>query len=708
MEPGRAAGIRVPILAAAIVSLCAFVAPLHGEPPPATSCVTAVAGSWNNNTIPAQTAQFTATYDATPGQNNLNGVIGFSLNPAAVYINLAVITRFNMTGTIDVRNGSVYAADAFVPYSAGQSYHFRLIINPATQHYSVYVTPPGSSEIPLATNYAFRSEQSSITSLNNWAVNSGYGNASVCNMTITPGSTSIITPPTITTQPASQSIVAGQTATFSVLAAGTAPLSYQWKKNGTAVSGATSSSYTTPAETTSDNGAQLNVAVSNSAGTVSSAAATLSVSSTSACLTGVSGSWKDTSFATQTAQFTATFDATPGQNNLDGLVGFSLNPATIYASVAVIARFNLTGTIDARNGSVYAAGVSVHYTAGVSYHFRLIVNPATQHYSVYVTPPGSSEIALATNYAFRSEQSGISSLNDWDINSGSGTETVCNMTITPGTPSIITAPTITTQPASRSIVAGQTATFSVGASGTAPLSYQWTKNGATISGATSSSYTTPSETTSDNGAQFTVAVTDPAGSATSAPATLTVTSQPGTLTLSSSSLAFGSVNIGSSSVLSATLTNTGSSSVTVSSVLISGAGFNASGVSTGQIIGVGQTAALNVTFAPAASGAVAGSVTIASNASNSPNTISLSAAGAASHFTVLSWAPSTTAVIGYNVYRGTTSGGPYTKLTPSVISAMSYSDSGVQSGQTYYYVVTAVDSTNAESVYSNQVAAAIP
>ena len=74
--------------------------------------------------------------------------------------------------------------------------------------------------------------------------------------------------PHVTTQPANQTITAGQTATFSVTATGTAPLSYQWRQNGTAISGATSSSYTTPAETTSASGAQFTVVVSNSAGSV--------------------------------------------------------------------------------------------------------------------------------------------------------------------------------------------------------------------------------------------------------------------------------------------------------------------------------------------------------------------------------------------------------------------------------------------------------
>ncbi|HLY11323.1 MAG TPA: hypothetical protein VKW04_18620 [Planctomycetota bacterium] len=84
------------------------------------------------------------------------------------------------------------------------------------------------------------------------------------------------------------------------------------------------------------------------------------------------------------------------------------------------------------------------------------------------------------------------------------------------------APAVTSQPSNRSVTAGQTATFSVGASGTAPLSYQWEKNGAAISGATGSSYTTPPTTLADSGELFRVVVTNAAGSVTSASAMLTV------------------------------------------------------------------------------------------------------------------------------------------------------------------------------------------
>jgi malectin (di-glucose binding ER protein) len=154
------------------------------------------------------------------------------------------------------------------------------------------------------------------------------------------------TAPAISSQPASTAVIAGQAATFSVTATGSARLTYQWQRGGVAISGATSSAYTTAATTTSDNGAQFRVVVANSKGTTTSSAATLTV-----------------------------------------------NPTAV-------------------------------------------------------------------------------------------------------------APTVSSQPANQTVTAGQTATFSVTASGTAPLSYQWQRGGVAISGATSAAYTTAATTSFDNGAQF--------------------------------------------------------------------------------------------------------------------------------------------------------------------------------------------------------------
>jgi hypothetical protein len=201
--------------------------------------------------------------------------------------------------------------------------------------------------------------------------------------------------PSITNQPASQTTMAGQTATFSVSATGTAPLTYQWMKNNAAISGASSSSYTTPATTSSDNGAHFSVTVTNQAGSTTS------------------------------------------------------NPATLNVS------------------------------------------------------------------------------------------------------SVVVAPSITTQPASQNVNAGQVASFSVAATGTSPLNYQWKKNGVAISGAVASSYTTPATSTADNGTSFTVTVSNSAGSATSAAATLTVNAQTSTLTITSTQPPGGTVAAAYSSALAA-------------------------------------------------------------------------------------------------------------------------------------------------------------
>jgi fibronectin type 3 domain-containing protein len=77
------------------------------------------------------------------------------------------------------------------------------------------------------------------------------------------------------------------------------------------------------------------------------------------------------------------------------------------------------------------------------------------------------------------------------------------------------------------------------------------------------------------------------------------------------------------------------------------------------------------------------------------------------HSVDLSWTGTST-VVGYNVYRGSQSGGPYTKINSALDASTTYTDSSVQAGQTYYYVTTAVDSSGAESSYSNQIQTPVP
>jgi len=158
------------------------------------------------------------------------------------------------------------------------------------------------------------------------------------------------------------------------------------------------------------------------------------------------------------------------------------------------------------------------------------------------------------------------------------------------------------------------------------------------------------------------------------------------------------------------ITNTGNSSVAISQITLSGAGYTMTGGSTPLTLTPLQTVTLSVQFGPTATGTVSGNVSIVSNATGSPAAVSLTGTGVApvQHSVALTWNASPSTVAGYNVYRGTVSGGPYAKINSSLVAVLNYTDSTVQSGITYYYVTTAVDSSGNESVFSNEVPATIP
>lgn len=171
--------------------------------------------------------------------------------------------------------------------------------------------------------------------------------------------------------------------------------------------------------------------------------------------------------------------------------------------------------------------------------------------------------------------------------------------------------------------------------------------------------------------------------------------------------------MGSSATRQISLKNTGNSNIAISSESIKGTGLSETGMGGAVTLAPGQSATLTVEFAPKSAGTVSGGVTIASNASNGTSiTIPVIGAGvtappSSTKVVSLSWKASTSSgVVGYYVYRGTTSGGPYTKLDSSPIAGTSYSDSSVSSGE-YYYVVAAINLDGTESGYSNQAAVSV-
>jgi hypothetical protein len=181
------------------------------------------------------------------------------------------------------------------------------------------------------------------------------------------------------------------------------------------------------------------------------------------------------------------------------------------------------------------------------------------------------------------------------------------------------------------------------------------------------------------------------------------------LSVSPASVDFGTVTVGNSAALAGSLANTGNTSLTVSEMSATGTGFSVSGPGLPLTLAAGQSTSFSVTFSPQAAGKVSGSVTITSNAANSPVVEALSGTGANPHSVSLSWKASSSAdVIGYNLYRSSISGGPYTALNGLLVTGTAYTDTAVQAGQTYYYVTTAVNSSFVESAYSNEVEAIVP
>ena len=140
------------------------------------------AASWQSQSFPTQTGSFTASFDATPSAANNDGVIGLSSGIATAPTDLAAIVRFNISGFIDVVNGTAYTSDTAVRYTANTSYHFRLVVNIPSHTYSVFVTPQAGSEVAIATNYAFRSEQATATNLSYLSSFSSVANTTICNL----------------------------------------------------------------------------------------------------------------------------------------------------------------------------------------------------------------------------------------------------------------------------------------------------------------------------------------------------------------------------------------------------------------------------------------------------------------------------------------------------------------------------------------------
>ena len=473
--------------------------------------------------------------------------------------------------------------------------------------------------------------------------------------------------PTITTQPGNQAVTAGQTATFTVVATGTAPLSYQWQKNGVNIAGATSTSYTMPATTTADSGASLAAVVSNTAGTVTSAAATLTVNAAAVAPTIATQPVNQTVTAGQTATFTVVATGSAP-------LSYQWQKNGVNIAGATSAGYTTPATTTADSGASLAAGVSNTAGTVTSAAATLTVNPAPVAPTI-TTQPGNQTVTAGQTATFAVVAAGTSPLSyQWRKNganiagataasyttpatattdSGSTFAVVASNTAGTATSAAATlmvnpAPAPGIQVSSTSLnfgngVVGSTLSqvLIITNTGTATLSItQVTETGSAFF--TVSGFSLPLNVNAGQQTTITVAFLPTSVGAASGNISI-VSNAPGSplaISLSGTSVAptflvganptslnFGNVNVGSTSSLSVMLTNNGNSNVTISSVTVTGTGFSASGVATGTILAPNQSITLNVAFAPTAAGSATGSVSVVSNATNSPATVTLAGSG---------------------------------------------------------------------------------
>ena len=347
---------------------------------------------------------------------------------------------------------------------------------------------------------------------------------------------------------------------------------------------------------------------------------------------------------------------------------------------------------------VITSGTTASGRVGTAFSYQITATNAPTSYGAASLPAGLSVNTGTGLISGTPTSAGTSPVTLSAINSaGTGNATLTLTIASASAPPVITSAT------TASGRVGSAFSYQITATNT-PTSYGATGLPAGLSVNTGTGLISGTPTSAGT-STVTLSATNSVGTG-NATLTLTVASAGGLLSIAPSSTNFGNVAIGSDSIQSVVLSNSSASSITISQANVAGNEFSISGLSLPLTLAVNQNSTFSVTFTPPVTGTVTGSVSLVSNATNSPTTETLSGTG--THVVDLSWQASTSTVAGYNVYRGTVSGGPYTKVNSSLISGTAYMDTTVQAGQTYYYVATAVDSSNDESTYSTQATAVVP
>jgi len=363
--------------------------------------------------------------------------------------------------------------------------------------------------------------------------------------------------------------------------------------------------------------------------------------------------------------YSAVINASGGCTPYNWVIASGALPAGVSATVSGTTRsLNLAGTPTTAASDLFAVKVTGcgGHVSQVSY--RIIIQATAVG---YLTAPSGLNLGSVTVGGSQTQALTVS-------NSGGSTLIISGATVS-GT---------------GFSVSGLTLPYALPAGGNANL---WVKFAPIVAGTDSATLTV-----SSNASDPTVYV-GLSGSATSSSSTLGVTPL---------SMSFNTITIGSTLSQNGSVTASGGS-ITLSSASSSNSQFTLGGLTLPVTISAGQSMPFTVTFAPTATGRASANISFFTSTSTSASETASGTGATIQHTVDLSWNASTsTSITGYNVYRANISGGPYSKINSALDLSMSYGDSTVQSGQTYYYATTAVDSTGAESSYSNQVQAVVP
>jgi hypothetical protein len=320
--------------------------------------------------------------------------------------------------------------------------------------------------------------------------------------------------PTISKQPIDQTVTAGQPASFTVSAAGTAPLSYQWQRDGAKLAGATQGTYTLNSTMTSDSGATFSVIISNAAGSVSSSAAKLTVTAP-ANLLGTAGGKASSddkklsiSIAAGALKGDTSFKMTP-MSSITGLVGTYV----LISGTAYDISWSGAGFAAAADATLSILDPVTGQTQALKFMSRVKAKDATTGVSSVVQCGDSSQIFATTTDPDASDYSNSQIVMCMPSSTDTGVGLV--------QPAPGEAPGILKQPADVSNVVGDTAIFFVVASGAPTLKYQWRRNDQDILNANAVTYSRVIAA-GDNAVKFSVVVSNGFGSVTSSEATLTV------------------------------------------------------------------------------------------------------------------------------------------------------------------------------------------